>query len=165
MKKLRMYEGPCPECGEGTVKATRFQNYKTTIRGYPFVVPEAWIGVCDTCDTRTFNAQETDRWTTLFDQALEKHNAYLAPSEITQLRTSLGLSKKDFAHLIGATGRSLYTWEMPDRKTPPSRSTDLIMKIVQASLQHGQVEAIDLLLKEAKKWGLDLAVRREMVEE
>ena len=165
MKKPRIYEGPCPECGEGTIKPTRFQNYKATIRGYPFVVPEAWIGVCDSCGTRTFNAKETHRWATLFEQTLESHHAYLAPEDITQLRESLGLSKKDFAHLIGATGRSLYTWEAPDRKTPPSRSADLILKIVRATLQQGRVDAIDLLLDEVKKWGLELEVRREVANE
>ena len=59
MKTSHTYKGPCPECGQGTIEPTRFQNYKTTIRGYPFTVPEAWIGVCDTCGVRTFNAQET----------------------------------------------------------------------------------------------------------
>ena len=165
MKTSHTYKGPCPECGQGTIEPTRFQNYKTTIRGYPFTVPEAWIGVCDTCGVRTFNAQETDRWTVLFDQTIEDRGAYLSPEEITQLRESLGLSKKDFAHLIGATGRSLYTWEAPDRGTPPSRSADLMMKVVRASLHNGKVDAIDLLPDEAKKWGLDLEVRREIGEE
>ena len=35
MKQPRTYQGSCPECGQGTIKPTRFQNYKTTIRGYP----------------------------------------------------------------------------------------------------------------------------------
>ncbi len=39
------------------------------------------------------------------------------------------------------------------------------MKIVRASLQQGKVDAIDLLLDEAKKWGLELEVQREVVEE
>lgn len=160
MKQPRTCQGHCPECGQGTIKPTRFQNYKTTIRGYPFVVDEAWIGVCDACGTKSCNAQETDRWTALFDQALEERSAHLSPTEITQLREALGLSKKDFAHLIGATGRSLYTWETPDRHTPPSRSADLIMKIVRASLQQGKVDAIDLLLNEVEKWGRALEVRR-----
>lgn len=159
-KKPHLYQGACPECGQGMVQPTRFQNHKTTIRGYPFVVPEAWIGVCDTCGARLFNAQETERWAALFEQGLLERRAYLSPQEIIQLRKSLGLSKKDFAHLIGATGRSLYTWESIHRETPPSRSADLLMKLVQASLHQGKVDVIDVLLAEGKKWGLEVAVRR-----
>lgn len=165
MKKPRIYQGTCPECGKGTIQPTRFQNYKTTIRGYPFVVPEAWIGVCDACGTRLFNAKETDRWAALFDQALAERGAYLFPQEISQLRKSLGLSKKDFAHLIGVTGRSLYTWESAHRDAPPSRSADLLMKLVRASAHQGKVDVIDLLLAEGKKWGLEVEVRRAVVKE
>lgn len=165
MKKPRVYQGPCPECGKGTIQPMRFQNYKTTIRGYPFVVPEAWLGVCDACGTRLFNAKETERWTALFEQALSERGAYLSAQEISQLRKSLGLSKKDFAHLIGATGRSLYTWESAHRATPPSRSADLLMKLVRASLHRGKIDVIDLLLVEGKKWGLEVEVQRTTVKE
>jgi transcriptional regulator with XRE-family HTH domain len=80
----------------------------------------------------------------------------LTPAEITQLRERLGLSKKDFAHLLGVSLRSIHHWENPERKTPPSRGSDLMMKIVQQSLDRGPVDAIELLLEEAKKWGVTI---------
>ena len=46
----RMFGVPCPECGKGTIEPVRFQNYKIKVKAYPFMVPEAVVGVCDTCN-------------------------------------------------------------------------------------------------------------------
>ena len=155
---------PCPTCGEGTIQIKKIKNYKAKIRGYPFVVPEATMGMCDNpaCDERPVSARERRRWEELFEQALEARYATLTPAEITRLRERLNLSKKDFAHLLGVSVRSIHLWEKTDRQVPPSRVSDLMMKLVQRSLTGEPVEVIDLLLEEAQKWGLTIQVQREV---
>lgn len=162
MFKPHSHNSSCPTCGKGTIKATIIQNYKTRIRGYPFTVPQACIGTCDQCGERVFTAKETRRWEVLFDQALEARHALLSPEEVTHLRQRLGLSKKGFAHLLGVSLRSIHHWEDPERQTAPSRGADLMMRLVQKGLDAGSVDVIDFLLDEAKKWGIELQVQREV---
>lgn len=154
----------CPTCGQGAIQLKKIRNYKTKIRGYPFVVPEATIGLCDNpaCEERPVSAQERHRWEDLFDQALEAHHATLVPAEVTQLREQLGLTKNDFAHLLGVSVRSIHLWEKIDRKVPPARVSDLMMKLVQQSLTGEPVDVIDFLLEEAQKWGVTIQVEREV---
>jgi putative zinc finger/helix-turn-helix YgiT family protein len=155
-----LFEYSCPECGRGTVKTTRVHNYKTKIRGYPFVVDDALIGVCDQCQAESFAPEETNRWEELFSHSLEARQAFLSPEEIAELRKSLGLSMEDFARLIGSTRQSISMWEKADRTSPPIRTADLLMKLVRQSLQSGPVDVLTLLLEEAKKWGVIIEVRR-----
>ena len=57
-----MFNYICEECGRGTVKKKVFEDYQTKIKGYPFVIDKAVIGVCDQCGARHFDANETKRW-------------------------------------------------------------------------------------------------------
>lgn len=155
-----LFEHPCPECGRGEVKTTRVHNYKTKIKGYPFVVDEALIGVCDQCQAESFAPEETKRWEELFSRSLETRQAFLSPEEIGELRRSLGLSMEDFARLIGSTRQSISMWEKANRTSPPIRTADLLMKLVRQSLQSGPIDVLTLLLEEAKKWGVIIEVRR-----
>jgi len=151
---------PCPECGHGTVRSTRILNYKTKIKGYPFVVDEAVIGVCDRCGSESFAPEETKRWEELFYRSLEARHALLSPQEMLELRTSLELSMEDFARLIGCTLQSILAWERPDRSAPPSRMADLLMKLLRESLRVGAIDVLPFLLNEAKKWGVVIELRR-----
>src|SRR5712691_1129742 len=135
-----LFEYPCPECGRGTVRTTRVQNYKTKIRGYPFVVDEALIGVCDQCGAESFAPEETKRWEESFSRSLEVRQAFLSPGEISELRKALNLSMEDFARLIGSTRQSLSMSEKEDRVSPPLRTADLLMKLVRQSLHAGSVD-------------------------
>ena len=54
MKTEILFDYACPECEQGSVQARRILNYKTKIKGYPFVVNEALIGECDQCGARSF---------------------------------------------------------------------------------------------------------------
>jgi putative zinc finger/helix-turn-helix YgiT family protein len=140
MKIPELFGYTCPECGRGIVRTTRVLNYKTKIKGYPFVVDEAFIGVCDQCKAESFAPEETKRWEELFYRSLEAHQAFLSPEEITQLRTDLSLSMEDFARLIGCTRQSLSSWEKRNRTSAPSRMADLLMKLVRQSLYTGPVK-------------------------
>lgn len=163
METELMFEYPCPECGHGTVRTTRVHNYKTKIKGYPFVVDEALIGVCDQCHAESFAPEETKRWETLFSRSLEASQAFLSPEEITELRKALDLSMEDFARLIGSTRQSISMWEKEERVSPPLRTADLLMKLVRQSHQAGPVDVLTFLLNEARKWGVIIELRRSLL--
>lgn len=160
VEKRTLFEYECPECEAGVVRTTAVLNFKTKIKGYPFVVPEALIGICDSCKSEQFAPEETKRWEDLFYRSLEERQAFLSPSEINHLRTTLGLSMGDFAHLIGCTRQSVAVWEKPNRPSPPSRMGDLLMKLVGLSLQSRTVDVLGFLVEEAKRWGAVIEVRR-----
>lgn len=163
MKTVALFEFACPECGLGTVKTTRVLNYKTKIKGYPFIVDEAFLGVCDQCGAESFAPEETKRWEDLFYRSLEARQAFLSPEEISELRTGLGLSMEDFARLVGCTRQSISAWERRHRYSPPSRMADLLMKLVRQSIQAGPVDVLGFLLQEAKKWGVVIEIRKGVV--
>lgn len=162
MKVGSLFEYTCPECGIGTVHSTQVFNYKTKIKGYPFLVDKAIIGVCNHCKAEQFAPEETKRWEELFNRSLEALQAFLSPEEITELRTALGLSMEDFARLIGCTRQSISAWEKRDRTSPPSRTADLIMKLVRESLHAGPPDVLSFLLDEARKWGLAIELRQRL---
>ena len=49
-----MYDYVCQECGQGMVKEQKIKNYRTKIKGYPFAVPEATVGICNKCRAEHF---------------------------------------------------------------------------------------------------------------
>jgi len=75
------------------------------------------------------------------------------------LRTALGLSMEDFARLIGTTRQSISAWEKAERTSPPSRTADLLMKLVRQTLHGGKVDVVSVLLEEAKKWGIVIQIQ------
>lgn len=58
----------CQTCGEGTVQLC-IMPYATRIKGNPFTVEDAKIGVCDQCGESHFSAVEHRRWRQLYDAA------------------------------------------------------------------------------------------------
>ena len=156
MNAIRYREYPCPECGKGIVRPIRIQNYKTRIKGYPFVVDQAVVGICDHCDAKTFHAQEIKRWQQRFEEAQEKR--LMTPEERVELREKLGLSMEDFARLMGATRQSIHNWETG--RLRPSRMADLMMRLVWASYASGKVDVLSILLSEAEKMGAAVQLQR-----
>jgi len=156
-----MFEYMCQECGQGTVKEKRIKNYRTKIKGYPFTVPEAVIGVCDRCKAEHFAAEETKHWEELFSQSLEKDKLFLLPQDIERVRKAVGLSMENFALLIGSTRQSLYNWENGRRSRPQSRTADLLIKLVDKSRLEKTVNVLDFLVREAKKLGVMIELPEE----
>lgn len=76
METETMFEYVCPECGRGTMQTRRILNYKTKIKGYPFVVDEALIGECDQCGAHSFALKETKRWEELFARFLRSPSGF-----------------------------------------------------------------------------------------
>ena len=52
----------CQECGKGDVIKTIVKKYHTKMKGEPFIVTNAIIGVCDKCSAEHFSSKETKRW-------------------------------------------------------------------------------------------------------
>lgn len=142
----------CQECGQGTVVEKLVPEYKTKIKGYPWTVQNARIGVCNRCGAEHFDPNETLRWRTEF----EEKQSYLTPAEIRELRQRLGLSMEQFAILMGCTRQSLYNWERGGRLSPQSRMADLFMRLVRDSHTRGQIDVLSFLTAEAANAGFSL---------
>lgn len=145
----------CQECGKGTVLEKIFPEYKTRLGGYPVIVHNARIGICDRCGAEHFNANETVRWRTVLEAQQAK--ACMQPAEVSELRQHLGLSMEQFAILLGCTRQSLYNWERTNRVSPQSRMADLFMRLVRESHVRGPIDVVGFLQKEAHKIGFELA--------
>lgn len=156
-----MFNYICEECGKGKVKEKVFYDYQTRIKGYPFVVDKAVIGVCDQCEAKHFNANETKRWEELYNKHIESEHIFLSPDEIKAIRKSLSLSMEDFAYFLGCTRQSIHNWEKKDRKISQSRMADLLIRLVRYSSEIGKVDVINFLIEEAKKLGLNVEAKGE----
>lgn len=155
-----MFGYTCTECGQGTVRKKTFTEYKTKIKGYPFVVRDAVVGICDACGAEHFAAEETKRWEKLFHESSVERGFFLSPEGIQQIRRSLNMSMADFAALIGCTRQSLYNWERRDRTRPQSRMADLMIRLVDESHRKAEIDVLRFLVQEAQKLGLTLKVLR-----
>jgi len=142
----------CQECGQGTVVVKLVPEYRAKIKGYPWTVQNARIGICDRCGAEHFDPNETLRWRTEF----EGKQSYLTPAEIRELRQRLGLSMEQFAILMGCTRQSLYNWERADRLSPQSRMADLFMRLIRESHSQGQIDVSSFLRGEAQNAGFSL---------
>jgi putative zinc finger/helix-turn-helix YgiT family protein len=157
-----MFGYTCEECCEGTVQPTTLRDFPTKFENVPFVVPEAVIGVCDKCGARHFDGREYGRWKRLFHEWQEQQQRVMSAGDIRQLREDLGMSKSDFAALIGATRQSVYHWEKGDRETPQSRMVDNFLKLLRKSCDDGQVDVVRFLRDAAHASGIALkALPRE----
>jgi len=148
----------CEECGVGAVRSTVRRNHEVKFDRVPFVVPEAVIGVCDKCGEEYVDAVEYKRWRRLFELGEEAAGGLLSPLEITSLRVGLWLSMSDFAALIGATRQSIHHWEKEDRVAPQSRMADLMLRVIDESLEEGEVDVVEFLAERAKRAGVAVRV-------
>jgi DNA-binding transcriptional regulator YiaG len=150
----------CEECGQGMVLEKLFPEYKTKVKGYPFLVENARIGVCDHCGAEHFDPKETLHWRSLFEE--RQSESYMQPTAIRQLHKSLGLSMEQFAILVGCTRQSLYNWERSDRTTPQSRMADLFMRLICESHLTGKVDVLSFLKTEAEKLGFHFDISQKV---
>jgi putative zinc finger/helix-turn-helix YgiT family protein len=146
----------CQECGQGTVLEEIFPQYKTKVKGYPLIVENARVGVCDRCGAEHFDPNETVRWRAL--QQEKQLESYLQPDDIKKLRKELGLPMEQFAILLGCTRQSLYNWERSDRVVAQSRMADLFMRLIRESRSLGQIDVLGYLSAQAEKAGFHLAI-------
>ncbi len=69
-----MFKYKC-ECGKGTIKEEIRENYEVVMKGSPFIIPEAHIGVCDACGVINYHGKEMRRWTKLYELETGKAKA------------------------------------------------------------------------------------------
>jgi len=148
-----MFDFLCEDCGKGTIRKRTIQNLATKIRGYPYVVPAAVVGVCDNRGAQVFDPVELRRWDKLFTAELEQKGDLLTSQQIRSIREDMGLSIADFAKLIGATRQSVYNWEGEDRKAPQIRLVDLLIRLIRESRASGRVDVLAFLQEQAKAAG------------
>ena len=60
----------CQECGQGNVVEKTVPKYRTKIKGYPWTVQNAHIGICNRCGAEHFDPNETLRWRSEFEEKL-----------------------------------------------------------------------------------------------
>lgn len=158
-----MIEFQCERCKEGHVRWQVLRNYLTKVGGYPFVVPEAVVGVCDNCGAEAFDPQENRRWAALYSELSGKQGLLLSAEEISDIRGQLGLSIGDFAALLGCTRQTVYNWERHDRKSPQLRIADLLLRLVRESASVGEVGVLRYLESQAERAGIVFSLRRHQV--
>lgn len=146
----------CQECGQGTVLEKVVPEYRTKVKGYPWTVANARVGICDRCGAEHFDPNETLRWRTEF----EEKQSYLTPAEIRETRQRLGLSMEQFAILMGCTRQSLYNWERTDRLSAQSRMADLFMRLIREAHSRGRIDVLTFLTSEAENAGFSLPLSR-----
>lgn len=147
----------CATCGKGEIEFQKVKDFETKIRGIPFTVPEAEIGICNKCGARLFSPQEIRRWQRLYDLEEERTGRLLSWDEIQDTRKGLALSIYSFARLIGTTRQSVYNWEREDRKAPQLRIVDLLLKLVRESASSGSVDVLHFLSEET---GVEVSSKR-----
>jgi len=153
-----MTKNRCANCGKGEIKFQNVKDFETQVRGVPFTVPEATIGICNACDARFFSPQEITRWQQLFDAQQVRSGRLLSAEEIASIRLGLGMSINSFAQLLGTTRQSVYNWERKDRKSPQLRLVDLLLRLIRESSASGTVEVLQFLSEQS---GLDVIVPRQ----
>lgn len=144
-----MFNFECTECESGVVQPQTRRDYATKIRGSSFVVPEAHLGVCDSCGAEYFDPVELRRWKELYEKKLEETGFYLRPPEVSEILCDLGLSISDSARFLGTTRPSVNSWRDPNRKAPQLRTADLLLRLVRESIKIGAVDVVEFLYQQA----------------
>jgi putative zinc finger/helix-turn-helix YgiT family protein len=140
-----MSNNRCANCGKGKIQFQNVKDFETKVRGVPFTVPEATVGICNSCGAKLFSPQEIRRWHQLFDAQQLRTGRLLSAEEIGSIRQGLGLPINLFAQLLGTTRQSVYNWERKDRKSPQMRLVDLLLKLVRESGATGTVDVLQFL--------------------
>lgn len=140
-----MTKNKCAKCGKGEVRFQRVKDFDTKVRGIAFTVPEATVGICDSCGAKFFSPQEIRRWQQLFEAEQTRIGALLSAEEIENIRKGLRLPINLFAQLLGTTRQSVYNWERKDRKSPQLRLVDLLLRLVRESMTSGTVNVLHFL--------------------
>lgn len=153
-----MTENHCANCGKGKIEFQNVKDFETKVRGVPFTVPEASVGICNSCGAKFYSPNEIRRWQQLFDAQQLAVGRLLTAEEIASIRQGLGLSVSAFALLLGTTRQSVYNWERKDRKSPQLRLVDLLLRLVSESVANGMVDVPEFLSEQS---GVELTPRSD----
>ena len=117
----------CTECGS----EMRFTSepMKERYKGEEFTVTGIERWVCDECGNDVMKAEEADRLGRKLVDAYATRKGLLLPSEIRELRESLGMSQKDFEKLIGVSSPTVSRWETG--AVQQSKTADNLMRLIR----------------------------------
>ena len=110
--KIPRFNYKCPECGKGMVRTERFKDYPTKVKGIPFLVPFAYIGVCSACGRKNFNAAERQRWEKIF------YNKASQRSALRELQKKVKESAFELRRLQLLTRKTIRKWDKRMRLKP-----------------------------------------------
>ena len=117
----------CAECGS----EMRFTSepMREKYKGEEFVITGIGRWVCDECDNDLMKADEADRLGRKLVDAYATRKGLLLPSEIRGLRESLGMSQRDFEHLLGVSTPTVSRWETG--AVQQSKPVDNLMRLIR----------------------------------
>lgn len=117
----------CTECGS----EMRFTSepIREKYRGEELVITGIGRWVCDGCGNDLMEADEADRLGRKLADAYAARKGLLLPSEIRELRESLGMSQKDFEHLLGVSTPTVSRWETG--AVQQSKPVDNLMRLIR----------------------------------
>src|SRR5260370_33065029 len=106
MRRQIMTNNRCANCGKGEIRFQQVKDFDTKVRGAAFTVPEATVGICDSCGAKFFSPLEIRRWQQLFEAEQIRTGRLLSAEEIESIRKALRLPINSFARLLGTTRQS-----------------------------------------------------------
>ena len=114
----------CPECDE-EVRAILINRPTTVaVRGEEVGYTET-VAVCPNCQSVMGDARiEGENLRRAYDEYRKRHQM-LSPAQITELRSSYGLSLRDFSRFLGFGEQTIYRYERGDLPDLPHNTTML----------------------------------------
>lgn len=117
----------CDECGGKMHEVTGplTEDY----RGESFTVDDVRLYKCESCDNSMWPAAALDKvWDAETAEYARRHEM-LRPADIKALRTSLGMTQKEFERMLGVSTPTCSRWE--NNTSQQSRSVDLLMHVAR----------------------------------
>lgn len=139
----------CTECGAAALTRTPAPNYRYTECGLSNVVVVSGIEneVCGECGAESLRIPALSRLHRAIALALSRKAGRFSGEEIRFLRKSVGLSGKDFAHVMGVTPETVSRWE--NDKDSFSGTPDRMLRLLvrthdpERELDYSYAEAAD----------------------
>lgn len=155
----------CVECGNDRVTVERNAAVRYDMGGLHHVTLQGVeIRRCETCGDQSIKIPRIGQLHRVLADYLIRQPRLLLGNEIRFLRTHLGLSGRDFAHLMGVTRESVSRWEHDKERMGPS--ADHLLRALVTSHQPTLNYAVDDLLRDlpdvlSKEKAVNVSVQNE----
>ena len=100
-----------------------------TFRGEEITVDGIERYVCDECGNDFMSASEASRLSMALAREYARRSGLLTPSEVREIRKSLGLTQGEFERMVGVSTPTVCRWERGSSLQP--RSTDLLLRMIR----------------------------------
>lgn len=99
----------CPECGAELRETC--ETMRETYRGEEFVIEGIRHNQCDSCGEYMIDINDEVELTRRIHEEYARRHGLLSPAEIRSIRTSLGVSQKQFEVMLGVSSPTVSRWE------------------------------------------------------